>query len=62
MTKSLAKLAQLDLEKVNEAIPILLKIIGGLALISLASGFTISPVGGFAVIGIVAALCLLMDE
>ena len=62
MTKSLAKLAQLDLEKVNEAIPILLKIIGGLAMISLVSGLTISPVGGFAVIGIVAALCLLMDE
>lgn len=56
---ALEKLGTLDLDKASAAIPVMLKIMGGLALVVLAAGLSFSPVGGFTMIGVVTSVLLL---
>ncbi|MBP5594385.1 MAG: tape measure protein, partial [Pseudobutyrivibrio sp.] len=59
--QSLIKIQQLDLDKINEALPTMLKIMGGLALVAFATTSIISPFGGLSFAGVVAGVLLLFE-
>lgn len=61
MMASLERIQNLDLDKIQKSIPLLLQIIGGLVGISLALSLTLSPLGGLSFLGMVAGVIALLE-
>lgn len=58
---SLAKIQTLELDKIADAIPLMLQIISGMVAVSLALSLTITPFGGISFMGIAVGIALLFD-